>query len=199
MMAACAPVLRLMNEDEKLFFHLATHIAPVLKGLRSSTLVCFRSHTAYDRAWQRQKDLVLSQLPLAFYPLDSDQGHRRLFFYDPEALSHTLNQQAVQQLLATRGYQMMDSVYALLTQLACRFRETCPHEVGLFLGYPVADVYHFIHGGKPCLKTSYWKVYTCNDQVQETFDALDQERNRILNALEQGQSVYHIWQDLLAS
>ena len=39
-------------------------------------------------------------------------------------------------------------------------RQSCPHEVGLFLGYPLADVVGFIENeGKNCKCAGCWKVY----------------------------------------
>lgn len=47
-------------------------------------------------------------------------------------------------------------------------RECFPHEIGVFLDYPLADVIGFIeHGGKNCKCCDVWKVYSneCATQV----------------------------------
>lgn len=46
-----------------------------------------------------------------------------------------------------------------------------PHEVGLFLGYPVEDVIAFIENkGKNCLCCGCWKCYTNACAAQKAFD-----------------------------
>ena len=45
-----------------------------------------------------------------------------------------------------------------------------PHEIGLFLGFPVEDVKAFIEkDGHDCLTCGFWKVYCNKSQALETF------------------------------
>lgn len=47
--------------------------------------------------------------------------------------------------------------------------KTFPHEIGLFLGYPVEDVKGFIENkGENCVKCGAWKVY-CNPEEKMHF------------------------------
>ena len=45
-----------------------------------------------------------------------------------------------------------------------------PHEIGLFLGYPPADVDGFIHRHDECRLVGAWKVYSDVDRARLTFD-----------------------------
>jgi hypothetical protein len=45
-----------------------------------------------------------------------------------------------------------------------------PHEIGLFLGFPVKDVEEFIrHEGRDCLACGFWKVYCDKKKAMNTF------------------------------
>lgn len=60
-----------------------------------------------------------------------------------------------------------------LARLKNRFEETdCfPHEIGLFLGYPLPDVIGFIEqGGKNCKCCGVWKVYSNEKETKALFD-----------------------------
>ena len=46
----------------------------------------------------------------------------------------------------------------------------CPHEIGVFLGYPLEDVLGFIeNGGRNCLSCGCWKVYSNECAALEAF------------------------------
>lgn len=63
--------------------------------------------------------------------------------------------------------------------------KTFPHEIGLFLGYPVEDVKGFIENkGENCVKCGAWKVY-CNPEEKMHFFLQDETMHR---------SVYEILQ-----
>ena len=72
----------------------------------------------------------------------------------------------IRQFLQGCGYRDF-SAEGALAHLARRIAENggeFPHEIGLFLGYPLGDVQGFItHRGQNCKCTGCWKVY-CNEQ-----------------------------------
>lgn len=46
-----------------------------------------------------------------------------------------------------------------------------PHEIGLFLGYPIEDVKGFIENKAECAKcVGCWKVYGDEEKAQKAFD-----------------------------
>ena len=64
------------------------------------------------------------------------------------------------ELLSECGYRC-GNVNACLARLIFRLRteEDFPHEVGLFLGYPPADVDGFMHRKEEYKFSGLWKVY----------------------------------------
>ena len=76
------------------------------------------------------------------------------------------------RLARRRGYTP-GTADELLDQLAERLccEGDFPHEIGVFLGYPLADVIGFIQNrGKNFTACGYWKVYTDPTAAQAEFD-----------------------------
>ena len=67
---------------------------------------------------------------------------------------------------------VLDALPEALEQLRRRFAETrsIPHEIGVFLGYPLGDVLGFIaNRGRNSVRTGYWQVYCDEAQAAEKF------------------------------
>ena len=89
-----------------------------------------------------------------------------------ERLANDLSKEGVAEFLAEYGYERSDADYAierLKSRLACS--SEFPHEIGLFLDYPLGDVKGFIeNAGANSKCTGCWKVY-CNEcEAVKIFD-----------------------------
>ena len=87
------------------------------------------------------------------------------------------------------------SVTEALDTLARRMRKSdFPHEVGVFLGYPLADVKGFIHSPKEGLKLcGYWKVYGDVQSAAKKFDRYKRCSECICRRMESGESLAKIF------
>ena len=81
------------------------------------------------------------------------------------------------------GYPEDDDVEVLLSILSTRYQKHMlkagefPHEMGLFLGYPMEDVEGFIeNNGKNFLCTGYWKVYKNKQEKTALFQQYEQAK-----------------------
>ena len=61
-------------------------------------------------------------------------------------------------------------------------KRTCfPHEIGVFLGYPLEDVKGFIDNkGKNCESCGVWKVYCNREEKDKLFQKLKNARMYML-------------------
>ena len=68
-----------------------------------------------------------------------------------------------------------------------------PHEIGVFLGYPLGDVIGFIeNGGKNCKCVGCWKVY-CNEcEAKKTFEKFKKCTGIYRRLYETGKSVLQL-------
>ena len=68
-----------------------------------------------------------------------------------------------------------------------------PHEMGLFLGYPVEDVEGYLNNnGENSLYTGYWKVYENLDEKFRLFKSFEAAKENIIRFLAQGVSIKNI-------
>ena len=68
-----------------------------------------------------------------------------------------------------------------------------PHEIGVFLGYPLDDVRGFIenpHGGKVC---GTWKVYGDEAQAEKAFERFKRCSACICRHMDSGKSLAQIF------
>ena len=60
-------------------------------------------------------------------------------------------------------------------------RRAFPHELGVFLEYPLYDIQEFMRqGGKNSKICGYWKVYDREDYAKNIFSLYDDARNELL-------------------
>ncbi|ELV06470.1 hypothetical protein H263_03923 [Brachyspira hampsonii 30599] len=68
-----------------------------------------------------------------------------------------------------------------------QYSKTFPHEIGIFLGYPLIDINGFINNyGKNSLYTGYWKVYHNKKEAIEIFDNYNRCRTFYINTFLRG-------------
>ncbi len=84
-----------------------------------------------------------------------------MLFYNPALLQDHLRLPETAAFLRQQGYQGTD-LQSALVELKRRFQTDAelPHEIGLFLGYPLKDVSGFMGcSDKPCTACRLWRIY----------------------------------------
>ena len=100
------------------------------------------------------------------------RGKALIYLYRAEELKKTLADRGTQRLLEACGYRCFD-VDGALDTLRARLQgfDSFPHEIGVFLGYPLEDVLGFIaNGGRNCLSCGCWKVYSNECEALKAFE-----------------------------
>ena len=94
-----------------------------------------------------------------------------VYVYRAAKLQTVLADAAVRGFLAREGYRLPDQ---LSLRLCCAAEAAdFPHEIGVFLGYPLEDVVGFIqHRGKCFTCCGCWKSYGDPAAAQQHFDQL---------------------------
>ena len=94
-----------------------------------------------------------------------------VYVFRPGKLAQRLAQADVGQFLREQGYACL-TLPGALTTLARHIHcgQEFPHEIGVFLDYPLADVMGFIeHKGSGFSCLGCWKAYGNAEQAQRTF------------------------------
>ena len=151
---------------------LINHCSPTLAHLKAGSLFTVRMDS--DAMLLEEMDRLNAQLHpkgLLLTVLRSRPGWALLYLYRDQALSARLSQPDIQAFLLTCGYSGF-TPDAALNYLRTRLQaqDGFPHEIGIFLDYPLADVIGFIeNAGQNCLCTGCWKAYTNQCEAQRTF------------------------------
>lgn len=173
---------------------LAFHCAPVLMGIKPANLISLPQIkeqelkmllTEYNRQFTAQK--------IVFRQICSCNQKRLLLIYQAVELGCLLKNKACRNYLTSVGYGRYSSLEEDLLTLEKRLQYSCefPHEIGIFLGYPLEDVLGFvINKGKSCKYSGYWKVYGNVEQAKRVFAVYEKCRDSILQKLADGLPLY---------
>ncbi len=175
-----------LDNRDFLLNYIKYNIAATLKGIKPSYLMVFHKNQTRDfyTGWKNYRTYIASSLDIEFLELKEDGKSIHVLFYRKSALKKTLRRRSNREFLSRFGYNKLDDLGQTLELLAKRYEISCPHEIGVFLGYPVDDVVHFIYPSKKeCLLSGYWKVFTDRQGAEETFKAYDQCRIDVLKDL----------------
>ncbi len=171
---------------------LIEHGAPTLASLKVGNLI--QTAVPDDTAFEAERmhlTKMLAAKGVAITVLQKKNGHALIYLYRPQALKKLLSCPLIHSFLMKEGYTY-SSLGSAVNNLRKRLNQAdgFPHEIGIFLGYPLEDVTSFIdQGGRNCVLCGCWKVYHNACQAQKTFDKFDHCRRVYARLYRNGWSV----------
>lgn len=163
-------------------------VAPTFNDLKLGTMMNLRNaKRPLKDYWMQNKFILRDALGLDFYELKEGKDFVLVYFFKNNRLEKKLSQIKIKDFLNSYGYISCVSTGDYLNLLSQRFRETCPDEIGIFLGYPLKDVMDFKdRDKKACKCTGYWKCFNNEKSSLEAFKRFDEvkllEMKNILKA-----------------
>ena len=121
---------------------LAFHCAPALTGIKPANLVsCPTASMPVVAPLLADYTEQFADKGIAFEVLCHCAARTLVLVYQPQQLEDLLQKQAISCYLQELGYKS-GSVHSLLRQLGAKIScsQDFPHEIGIFLGYPLADI-----------------------------------------------------------
>lgn len=176
------------NDQKKLnqmFLGLLMPCAPVMMHCRAAcSLSLLHTKDNQKEVFACFLHLLLCNNLLA-KPLVSTEDFTVYLVYQEDMLLTKLKDQRASKLLEDCGYKAGNLAVLLRTlskRMEAYFYEEAefPHELGVFLGYPVEDVlaYRREDGRNPVL-TGYWKVYHNVSKARSEFQRYDRAKEEI--------------------
>lgn len=148
---------------------LIIHCSPTLAGLKTGNLFnCpYENIDNLNYSIKEQND-ALNIKGIYILVLGFTNSNALIYVYRRKLLTKDISKKETKNLLLKLGYNCKcidDCIYHLSERIE-RYKEF-PHEIGIFLGYPISDVRGFIENNGKNFKTcGFWKVYD-NEQLAE--------------------------------
>jgi len=146
--------------------------SPTLAGLKVASLFTYKFNNKSQLCRDiRRTNNRLRIKGIKFQILNIFNSLAIIYVYRIDKLKAILEKNDIRNFLASYGYITFDIV-SVLKNLSFRMRKNnnFPHEIGIFLGYPLKDTIDFIeNNGKNYLCSGYWKVYNNETEALKTF------------------------------
>ncbi|MGI6156936.1 MAG: DUF3793 family protein [Saccharofermentanales bacterium] len=168
---------------------IVIHGAATLAGLKVGSLFCYRGFVGPLLSHHLESTRrLLAERGVLLHVFRRCERGCQIYIYRPSMLRTLLDDDDVRAFLTSYGYDVDQPTDALVRRLAERFRsDRFPHELGIFLGYPLHDVEGFIrHRGKNYLCAGCWKVYAERERAEAMFQKIKSCRETLLDRYQSG-------------
>lgn len=175
---------------------LAYHCAPAFAGIKPSNIVTCRKSQFPDL----YKDIdrlnnELNRKDIQIEILCECERRVLLIVYRKKVLETHLRERNNRAFLSMYGYPRNGSIAEYIDVLRTRLaNDAFPHEIGVFLGYPLCDIYAFInHRDEGCLLIGEWKVYHNAEESEKLFRRFKACRKALVKRVTDGRTLAQIF------
>lgn len=137
-------------------------LGPVILKVKPSEILSFsKNDKDYEDKLNKIEEVFSKCTEIKYMVIDYNGQGKKVLFYRENELNNTLLDKRNLKFLKSIGYPSSYTLENYLSFIANKIGEgTIPHEIGVFLGYPLKDVLGFL--GYPSLKLTKingWRVY----------------------------------------
>lgn len=191
----------MQGDNEYLEFVIANTSMPVLLKYKPAALINFSKKAIKNKKiFLIELEMLLYEFTISFSLLYENNDYLYVFIYDKELLMKTIRMPEKQFALEKAGYdtkrERLEDYMKIIKQRFVSYqadRRKFPHEIGIFLGYPLEDVEGYIlHQGKEYLLSGYWKVYHNVNQARKTFCFFKKLQSETVSFIKQGNNITDI-------
>ena len=150
---------------------LVKHCSPVLAGIKTANMFTFFETSKNMENIIRCYNKIFNSFGIYFYILNLKQNSSLVYVYRPDMLKKDLTKKYVKTFMEKEGYNVCN-VNLCIKMLSEKIKSNAdfPHEIGLFLNYPIYDVLGFIKNKGTNFKCcGCWKVYRNEDYAKHIF------------------------------
>lgn len=170
--------LNSMNRKDYIENFLILNTSLVIADIKPSVTINIMKNDDYKK-WLDYGRAFINNIGLGYIELREIKSSVILLIYNKKLLSKSIFEENSKNFLMQLGYPDNVDINDWLKVLKDRYdRYHCPHELGIFLGFPIDDVQDFMNcTNKKCLLCGYWKVYNNLNIAKETFNKYDTVKN----------------------
>lgn len=175
---------------------LAYHCAPALAGIKPANIAACQKSKFPDLYADIDKlNNELNRNDIYIEILCECKKRVLLIVYRKNVLGKHLRERNNRAFLSMYGYSENGDTAEYINYLKTRLtNDTFPHEIGVFLGYPLRDIYAFInHRDKGCLLIGEWKVYHNAGEAEKLFRRFKACRKALVKRVMNGRTLAQIF------
>jgi hypothetical protein len=171
---------------------IASQCGPLLNGVKISNLLNISTR---DNHYIEE---LFKGSDISYEKVYADERRSSYILYKKKDLLSYLNKEESRKLLKSLSYNSEDlsEIFRVFSKRYSDYMKKegeFPHEMGIFLGYPIKDVIDFINNkGRNCLFTGYWKVYNNLNTALMIFETYNRARDEVLRMISDGRSIRNI-------
>ncbi|NCU32766.1 MAG: DUF3793 family protein, partial [Candidatus Moranbacteria bacterium] len=156
--------------------------------MHNSQAECGRN---YFDLWELYRLHIVNVLDVSFIEMHVMEQKKQVLFFKETLLKKQLTVPAHRTFLAEHGYDESYDLKECLEVLRKRYRnKNFPHEIGIFLGYPLKDVRGFVERKEVAMPhTGRWRIYgnaelslrlmTLYAKAEEIFSRMIEEKENV--------------------
>lgn len=175
---------------------IANHCAPALAGIKPANIVtCGKSDFEDVHKEVKKMNKALNLRGIYSEILFESSKNVLVMVYRKNVLEKHLKNPLNNAFLSLYGYKNAEKLQEYINILKKRLQnESFPHEIGVFLGYPLHDIYCFIHHPKEgCLLVGDWKVYHNVEQANKVFCRFKACKRAVMKKVANGRTLAQIF------
>lgn len=174
---------------------LIEYCSPTLAGLKTANLCNCPAHSLEELNMHLCRiNNLLNKKDVYLEVLNSKNGRALIYVYRKSKITQELTNQNILDFLRAYGYNCGSFTYCierLKKRFACS--DIFPHEIGVFLGYPLKDVIGFIENeGKNSKCSGLWKVYSDEYKAMQLFERYNKCRKVYMKLFAGGRSIMQL-------
>lgn len=150
---------------------LVKYCSPVLAGIKTANMFTFFDELSNILNIIESYNNIFNSFGIFFFILNSCEKSSLIYVYRPDKLAYDLKQNKVYEFMSSYGYDV-ENIDACIEILSSKIKnqKDFPHEIGLFLSYPIYDVLGFIENkGSNFICCGCWKVYYNEENAKRIF------------------------------
>lgn len=169
--------LNSLEERECIEKFLIYNASLVISGAKPSATITLKKNTDnIFNKWMKYGREFLKAIDLDYIELREGENSLIILVYNRVFLSNHIFKEENKRFLMKIGYEAKEDINRYIEKLKERYdKYKCPHELGVFLGFPIDDVKDFMEcSDKRCLRCGYWLVYNDVEKAKMVFNHYDE-------------------------
>lgn len=161
-------------------------LGPVILGSKPSEILNISINDELRNSKLQEIENFFSDcIKISYKVINTCDGGTRILFVNKNSLANVLSNKKCVNFLKFIGYPANANVNDYLDILINKLHsKDFPHEIGIFLGYPLKDVVGFMgYGNYKFYKTKNWRIYGDPSISEKVYNNFIEDRKKMKNLL----------------